>query len=269
MNLKLFGMFSGAMLGTACMAPSINAETIVDFDGNTAYTGSFNSLGSLGGSSFGTAFDDTNPQVSGATGTSSTWYGGMVHTNGNGGAYNYQASNIGTSSGIHHRLNGAGSGTATALAYWQVADFLNGGVPVVLDTDSEFRIGLDSLNSNTHTLIVGWVIETTSGFFISDFAGFLNAGGNGTFTDDDLSDNVWRDYDPATSLSAVGSIAAPDLGDVIGVGYRLNTSTDSGTLNFRSRVGEFEVIANPIPEPGSLLLAGAGGLMLLVRRRRG
>lgn len=252
----------------------LSAATIVDWDGTGSYTGTFQSQSSQGGSTYGVAFDDTNPQVASSTGTSSVFYGGMIHENSNSGAYNYQAPSAGSlsgvySTGIHARMNGITNDDAAAFfAYWKAADFLaEPGSAVTLDSSSSMKIAFDSLSSSN--LQARWVIETGAGFFITSSAiAAINSNQATTTTQNDLTTNSWLSYDPASDILAMGSAAAPDLSDVIGVGFRLDAQGSSFGSTFRTRIGEFEVNATVVPEPttaAALLLAGA---LFTVRRRQ-
>ncbi len=265
----------GAVLAACSISVSpLAAALVVDWDGTGSYTGTFQSQGSLGGSTFGVAFDDTNPQISGSTGTSSVFYGGMIHENSNSGAYNYQAPSAGSlsgvySTGIHARMNGITTDDAAAfLAYWKAADFLvEPGSAITLDSSSSMKIAFDSLSSSN--LQARWVVETGAGFFITSGAVTnINAGQAITFTQNDPTTNSWLTYDPASDMLALGSSAAPDLSDVIGVGFRLDSQGSSFGSTFRTRIGEFEVNATVVPEPTTAAALLFSGALLIVRRRQ-
>lgn len=269
-----FTSLGAALAAWSLLFFPLQAATIVDWDGTGSYTGAFQAQGSLGGSTFGVAFDDTNPQVSGSTGTSSVFYGGMIHENSSSGAYNYQAPSAGSlsgvySTGIHARMNGVTTDDAAAfLAYWKAADFLvEPGSAVMLDSSSSMKIAFDSLSSSN--LQARWVVETSTGFFItSGSVTNINSGQAVTFTQNDMTTNSWLTYDPAVDMLALGSASAPDLSDVIGVGFRLDATGSSFGSTFRTRIGEFEVNATVVPEPTTAVSLLLGATLVVVRRRR-
>lgn len=268
MKKPLFFSLGAALAAWSLMQTTLSAATIVDWDGTGSYTGTFQSQGSLGGTAYGVAFDDTNPQVSGSTGTSSVFYGGMTHLNSSSGAYNYQAPGAmagAFTTGIHARLNGLATADAAFLAYWKAADFLvEPGTAAIIDSSSTMRIAFDSLSSTN--LQARLVLETAAGFYITQFAvAAINSTQGINQTVSNIDGLAWLNYDPSSDIIALGSAATPDLTDVVGVGFQLRALDG---LNFRTRVGEFEVNATVVPEPTTAAaLIFAGGLFALRRRQ--
>jgi len=264
--------------------PALNAALIVDWGGNYVSAnrsygnpsagGVFtsNSADKFGGFSGGDPLQ-LNPSIN-YSGTSGTFYGQIsrtagtgVFTSSGGAASGTTVSNNANADRLEIKLDGTGN-AAAGVFLWKKADFLNG------------------QNSGTLNFAAGSTVSTTIDTFSGGMTGraVLKAGGNYyissaifssvTSSQFDLTTLNWFHYDPAASLTTIGSTATLVVGGVIGNVTEVGFFTGvSGVTPNAVRVSslEFNYVAGAvIPEPSTF--AFVSGLLILgmcaQRRRR-
>lgn len=255
------------LFGAAFLAGGITTSLgalIVDWGGNyvTASTVPFSNLN--GTSTQYGGFSGGNPILlspsSGYSGTSATFYG--------------QATVSGSFSGstgiTNDALNGdrieikQNSQAISAVFLWKQTDFLNG-----LNGGTLNLAAGSSIGGNVVTYASGVpgraVLRLGSIYYISQSV-FT---GTGAFSAD-LTTLNWFDYDPATSLTTIGSAAniftGGQISNVTEVGYF--TGVTNGASN-AVRVSSVEFNAIAVPEPAAAVpaLLGTMGILLWLRRR--
>jgi hypothetical protein len=79
----------------------------------------------------------------------------------------------------------------------------------------------------------------------------------------------WFNYDPATSLTTIGSAATPDLNNITAVGYQLSILNTAGIADQQRLIRIESLNVTAVPEPSTWALLGVSLLALgLLRRNR-
>jgi len=206
----------------------------------------------------------------GYSGTSSIFYGQIIRTSG---TATFTSTPSGTLGGT--RVTDASStdqlalkldsSNASALFLWKQTNFLNGLNTGILD------LGAGSTVSTTvDTFAIGVagraVVKSAGSYYISS-AIFSGTGTSSL----DLTTLSWSTYDPATSISSIGSsfglVSGGVIGDVTEIGFF--TGVNGGTNAVRLSSVEFNFSPAAVPEPSSYaLLAGGVSAFFVLRRKK-
>ncbi len=244
-----------------------SAALIVDFsptgDADT------NGVGLAGGE---VPFSDTmarSPALGGTNnygGSNPTFYGGVAET-GDGAIDQHKFES--SDSSYNFRLAPAAiTDTATGLILWQQADFLSGsGGSVSLTSSDSLSVTSRRYGSGYGDTEVRFVIQEGSTYYISESQGIIPTSYT-TYTLADPTAANWFDYDPATSIQAVGGAASPGFNNLTAAGAWFDLVAGSLSSNRTVRVNDFQANATVIPEPSTILLM-AGVMVPLLLRRNG
>jgi hypothetical protein len=245
------------------MAVSARADVVVDWGGNYVGNADGTQPMQVGGFSGGDplVISPSAPQYQPYSGALSATIRGQLTVSGSDYSF-YQVLNNGGADQLQFKTQNGNSGAALAL--WASDEFI-GSPNTAIEFDATSSI---DLNVNTFVQVgdVRHVIRTASGYFISD-TGTIT--GTGAQSSGNLTALNWYQYDPATSLTTIGSAASIVSGGKITgiteVGFLALLNSSGGNA---LRMDSYEVTANFIPEPASLALLGLGSL-LITRRRHG
>lgn len=253
------------MMGLA-FACSTQAALIVNWGGDTI---SANQLLAAGIGNNKGGFAGGNPlQLSPTSGYSGGIFYGNVNwtTPGADGNYGQMLSN-----GISDRLEIKRYNTdLQAIVLWKQANFLNGlntGV-AAFDATSTVSMNLNTfVNFSPGRVVIRLQGGSQDGYYISQETPFNGTGSKSA----NPAALTWLSYDPANDLATFGSsvnlLSGGLINNITEVGFyfRSNNATSPNAV----RLDSFQATAveGVIPEPASLTLIGASGLMLLPRRR--
>ncbi|MEX0326274.1 MAG: PEP-CTERM sorting domain-containing protein [Puniceicoccaceae bacterium] len=165
--------------------------------------------------------------------------------------------------GLYFTLNATAS-EAGSFALLMMAD---ASTTVNFSDLQSFTLAAARTTGTGQNAIAHAVIRVGSSYYVADTPANNVSSAYGDIS---LALTSWNTYDPASSLSAIGSSATLNGTDQVdAVGYLLFRnvlSTNTGG-NTRFGVGKFEVVA--VPEPSTYaLLAGFATLGLILFRRR-
>lgn len=136
------------------------------------------------------------------------------------------------------------------------------------------RVGGQTLTDATNGTGLRWVLQSGTNFYISALNNSAAAQfglGYTNLASGDLTGLSWFNYNPATSISAIGSTASLNFETLVfdsaGVLYKAARVTSSG--NIEMQYGQFLVDATAVPEPSTVaLLASSLAALTALRRRR-
>ncbi|MCC5848173.1 MAG: PEP-CTERM sorting domain-containing protein [Verrucomicrobia bacterium] len=213
------------------------------------------------------AFDLNGTPLS-TSGSSSTWYVGYDHMQGDRtGNVNNPTRAHGPQLDLRFQYDTAGEpGIAFYLQMWKKEDFTNLSTSpaITFDENSSFSMTRSRAERNE----IRWVVQEGSDFFISQVTGAsLN----------DPNAQNWAAYNPTSDpygldfTKVSGDFTTRSFSDVQAVGFLMYT-LDGGdqVINGRAWATLNNVQITAIPEPGTLVLLGLAGLAGLIgyRRRR-
>lgn len=262
---------------------NIGLGTGVDLDGDGADD-------SIGGSVFTTALPFS--PSSGYSGVSSTFYGGAIlgHQN------VFDAStfkdadikNQGSNDSPHlHAQGGAHDHDLHAVFLWKQEDFLNGGLPFAFDSNSFVKVDFGSTNTEDIRTAEFRVVlrDDANNYWLSQTA-FTDIKSNSTLiwnsTNQGFSsstDGNWASFNPDSvfpGLSTAGtdlrfnqgtaSFTAKKFSSLTAVGFYLDQDVFHNNVDFHFEA--FQVNANSVPEPASLVHLSLVALLAASRFRR-
>ena len=267
-------LLTAALAGTLSLATvtetraAITYETIVqwgELGGEDIVTGEGNKSGQ---NALGTSYDDTaqvNP-LSGTDGYYATspsertidFYGAQSAAFG-GGVF----VNVGGPADYAQLVANVGPSQFDVMAAWDIKDgFLNSQPGPVLES---FTMEWQPRGDANTT--VSFLLETSSGWYVTDTVQTVTDGSWSTFTLDVSNyplapTETWSSF---SSFGVSGGGGAPDLNDIQSVGFFSTTTGNTSWSGLRLR--HFEVTA-AVPEPSSTALLGLGLSSLLLRRKR-
>lgn len=154
-----------------------------------------------------------------------------------------------------------------ALLLWRQSDFLNGmnTGTVTLENTSTAAVDIKTyVGFDAGRVVIRLEGGSNDGYYISQETPFDGSG----LKSASLTSLTWLSYDPATSLTATGSVvnllSSGQIANVTEAGIQFEAHTDgSNALRFDS----FEVDTAVIPEPATLGLIVIGGMLMAPRRR--
>lgn len=258
---------------------ALKADTVVDYNSAT-YVSSGITLN--GWSTSGATFDDAvNPRSPLASYTGPSFYGGgtVAASAGSGTFSSYLVANNQANAGgddpIRLATSWTGTTTANDVKFYGLFLF-NQGDWLTLDSGN---IQLDAVNaltvsgyrSSSHSAGgsgVRFVIEQSGSYYATS----LNTVGT-TYAAVSLSDPSsasWFNYDPATSMSTIGSAASLSAFDnITSVGFLVELgSTGASGTGANTLWSDFVVNASPVPEPTAAAIAALGLGLLVFNFRR-
>ncbi|MEY4566977.1 MAG: hypothetical protein RLY14_1947 [Planctomycetota bacterium] len=258
----------------------------IDLEGDSAFNDA------IGGAVFTTA-TPLSP-TSNYSGKSSTFYGGailgQINTVGPVSFDEFDIKNQGPHDSPH--LHGQGNGDIHdlhAVFLWKQEDFLNGGNPLVFDGNSFVRLKIGSTNTEDMSTAQFRVIvrDDLNKYWLSQ-AFFTNMGANSVLQWDNSnqgfsasSDGNWASFDPDSIFPGLGptftgtdlrftqvgaSYSPKKFSSVTAVGFYLDQDQFHNNLDFHFET--FQVNANSVPEPATLVHLSLLGIAVASRFRR-
>lgn len=261
-------------------SPVLWADTVLNFNSASYVSTAGITLNEWAAS--GAAFSVTTPRSPSVSVYSGpTFYGGgtVVASAGSGSFATYVLANNQAGAGGDDpiRLATSWSGTSVANDVKFYGLFLfNQGDWLTLNSGN---VELDSLNALTvsgyrassHSASqsgVRFVIGQSGSYYVTSL--YTVGTSYGAVSLSDPASGSWFNYDPATSMSAIGSAAALSAFDnLTSVGFLVELgSTGTGATGANTLWSDFVVNASPVPEPAALalLISGLAGSLLWRRR---
>lgn len=252
-------------------AATASAQTLVQWGaGNDIVTSTFSANRNSISASTATSINpgaNVNGYYNGTlspAGRSAIFYGTVYNsTDGNS---RLQVSNVNPDTLRYDGSNGTDTSagrTFAGLTFWQKSDgFLTSGNITWSDIDSiTWATAVNASSARGETRFV--VRNGASDFYISNNLGIFTSASSGTATKANATS--WFDYTPTSSILTIGAAATPTLNDITAIGFMFSKVNDFTTI--ANTTTEFSVTVIPEPSSAMLLIAGAGSL-LFVRRRK-
>ncbi|AHF94553.1 hypothetical protein OPIT5_20355 [Opitutaceae bacterium TAV5] len=273
MKLRFSSLAFGAVL---LSAPVLSAQTLVSWGPSAGYvTANQSGQRAAGGGVIPFDLDTPISPLSDDNYTGGTFYGGVdgaPSLNTGFAVFNNRDYNEGNDALVFGRATGVEPGyKVSGVFLWKQEDFLVGpdGATDSVTVTSLSYAGL-SLSGTATASEARFVLQQGSSYLISDNV-VLNNGFLATHSLTDLSSVNWHSYDPGVSITAIGpQVSSPSFDGVTALGiYLTTTATDTDALNLVLAAFSASGVVSAIPEPSTVaLLAGLGGLAIVVMRRR-